>query len=203
VGLAPVLAARGRAPSRFARAGVPLQDRPCGQALPRLELASPIPIFAGPAFATPPLLPKDIGTFAEMLIERTMLIFVRPPLRLTVFVPKRIGPVAHGLFEAEFRFGTQADLVIEGLHTPAPALMHLRDQAFEFRIGDQLPVRGGLQGFGLIICIADRLARLVQRDGVRMNDAPLRSSTSTYLSTITLLRSKISGLEMPFQPTPR
>jgi hypothetical protein len=137
-----------------------------------LELARLIPVFTGPAFNTSTLLPKDIGSLAEMLIEGPMPVFVGLPLSPPFLAPKRVRTLAHGLFKTEFSLGTAAYGVFEGFHTPSPALVHLSDQACEFSVGDQLPMSSRLQRLGLVFSILNAPRGLVQRHGVGVNDPP-------------------------------
>jgi hypothetical protein len=72
----------------------------CGRGVPQqskksigdgLEFAALAPVFIGSSFRAAFLEPKEVGTFAKVLVESVMPMFFRSPMRMAVLLPNVIG----------------------------------------------------------------------------------------------------------------
>jgi hypothetical protein len=55
-------------------------------------------VFVGSSFRAAFLEPKEVGTFAKVLVESVMPVFVRSPRRIAVLLPEKIGAFTKTIF---------------------------------------------------------------------------------------------------------
>lgn len=130
-----------------------------------------MPIFVGSAVRTPLLLPQDVGTPLEMLLEGTMPELFSASVWPPFLFPQSIGLLANHLFQAKPCLRRGADLVTRGLQSACPALVQPRAQAWKFGVGNELAMGSSLQGFGLVLGVAGTFAGLTKGNGIGVKDA--------------------------------
>jgi hypothetical protein len=81
-------------------------------------------MLVGPPFRATLLLPKHVGTLAEMLLMGAMPVFIRAPMRTAIRLPKQIGSLSNDLIQASFRLRRDVQIIAKRFQRPTAADMH-------------------------------------------------------------------------------
>ena len=102
-----------------------------------LEFAALAPVFIGSSFRAAFLEPKEVGTFAKVLVESVMPMFFRSPMRMAVLLPNVIGALTKDILQALHCALQDVSIIPVRSQRSTPRNVHFTREGIDIAIGKE------------------------------------------------------------------
>ena len=102
-----------------------------------LEFAALAPVFIGSSFRAVFLEPKEVGTFAKVLVESVAPMFFRSPMRMAVLLPNVIGALTKDILQALHGALQDVSIIPVRSQRSTPRNVHFTRQGLDIATGKE------------------------------------------------------------------